>query len=281
MEGEGIQGLLRDPQRFRDRVVERLRGGEGELAEKMRLIREVGAGQEPSSASAVLVALEFDREKREHVLILNKRSDRVQQAGDLCCPGGRLDFGRDRRLARLMAWRMALLSPHRGLLRGSRHERREGKGMVRFVLAGALRECWEEMGLRPWKVEYLGILPAQQLQRRPRIIFPVVGRIRGRWQERPNWEVGKILRLPVGAFFKPESYVIHRLNLPRSVRDKFGVDRWEVPGLSVQTHGGEEILWGATFQILLTFLERTLDLPLGGIHPQRTVERDLPDHYYR
>ncbi len=281
MENKALNGLVRDPKRFRDLVTRRLQGGEKDLAEKMRLVREARAGKEKVSASAVLVPLEFDREKNEYVLILNKRSDRVQQAGDLCCPGGRLDFGKDRLFARLMAWRMALYSRRAGTLSGGRPERRKEKEAVRFVLAGALRECWEEMGLRPWKVQYLGVLSSQELQNLPRIIFPVVGRIRGRWRERPNWEVDKILRLPVRSFFEPDSYVTHRLNLPGTLQEKFRMDRWVLPGLSVPCDGGEEILWGVTFKILLTFMEQTLDLPLDMIQPERTVERDLPEYYYR
>lgn len=282
MQRENVESLLRDPKRFRGRVSRRLRGGEQPLLEKMRAIREALAGEGQFAASAVLVPLEFRREANEYVIVLNKRSDKVQQPGDLCCPGGRLDFGRDRFFSRLMAWRTAFFSLATGILHGWRPHRRAEKGAVRLVLAGALRESWEEMGLAPWKVKYLGVLPPQHIQNRPRIIFPVVGEIRGRWRERPNREVGKILRLPVRAFFDPDRYVLFRLNLPESTRSKFGVDRWEVPGLSVlDNNGEEEILWGATFRILLTFLERTLDLSLTGIHPKRTVERDLPEDYYR
>jgi hypothetical protein len=93
--------------------------------------------------------------------------------------------------------------------------------------------------------------------------------------------VEKILRLPVRAFFEPKSYVSYRLNLPEAVREKFRMDRWELPGLAVPSDGEEEILWGATFKIVLTFMERALDLPLQGIQPERKVERDLPEHYYR
>jgi len=280
MERGDLEGWLRDPRGFRDRVARRLSGGDRVLMETMRRVREGRGAAQGLRASAVLVPLEFDRTSREHRFVLNKRSERVKQPGDLCCPGGRLDFGRDRFLAGLMAWRAALFARRGGAAPGGRSDRRQEKREVRFVLAGALRECWEEMGLPPWKVRYLGALPAEQLQNLPRVVFPLVGRVRGGWRERPNWEVEKILRLPVRAFLRPDSYVTYRLNLSGAVRERFGVDRWEVPGLAVPCDGGEEILWGLTFKILLVFMEQVVSMPIAGIQPARTVERDLPGHYY-
>ncbi len=266
METLSCDEVVREPGAFRDLVAGRLRGAEKEFSGKMRLVWGKRSDGKRYRASGVLVPLEFDRETGEYVVILNKRSDRVQQAGDLCFPGGHADPGKDRLLARLLTWG-SFPSSRAGALRGLlKNAGREEKDAVLFVLAGALRECWEEMRLRPWNVEYLGTLPTHQILNYPGIIFPVVGRIRGPWRARPTWEVEKVIR---------------RLNLSGPAREKFGMDHWELPGLAVQSGGEEEILWGATFRILLHFMERVLDLNWEGIRPSRRVERDMPDHYFQ
>ncbi len=273
--------VVRDPEAFRNLMVRRLKGAEKEFSEKMCMVREDRSEGKRTLASGVLVPLEFDRGAGEYAVILNKRSDRVQQAGDLCFPGGHVDPGKDRLLARLLTWGL-FPSSRAGAFRSlMKNAGPEEKDAVRFILAVALRESWEEMRLRPWNVEYLGTLPTHQLMNYPRIIFPVVGRIRGGWRARPNWEVEKVIRLPVRAFFDPGNHLSYRLNLPGPVREKFGMDHWELPGLAVQSGGQEEILWGATFRILLHFMERVLDLDWEGIRPSRMVERDMPDHYFQ
>jgi len=274
--------VIRDPEGFRERVAERLRGLEKDFSEKMRLVREGRAAGRPCVASGVLVPLEYDRGTGEHAVVLNKRSDRVQQAGDLCFPGGHVDPGKDRLLARLLVWNGFPPARARALQSLRQRAGLEEQRVVRFILAGALRESWEEMRLMPWNVEYLGALPTHHLLNHPRIIFPVVGRIRGRWRARPNWEVEKVLRLPVRAFFDPGNHLSYRLNLPGPLQEKTGMDHWELPGLAVRGEGGEEeILWGATFRILLNFMERVLDLKWEGIRPSRRVEKDLPENYFQ
>jgi hypothetical protein len=55
---------------------------------------------------------------------------------------------------------------------------------------------------------------------------------------------------------------------------------WEYPCLVVNDSGGEEILWGATFRILMTFMERTFELGAEQINPARRVLKELSPHYF-
>ena len=83
--------IIKEPDRFRDLVVRRLEGNHSDFVEHMQYIRKEREAGRRWSASGILVPLEFDNQKNEYTVILNKRSDQVQQPGDLCCPGGAID----------------------------------------------------------------------------------------------------------------------------------------------------------------------------------------------
>jgi hypothetical protein len=149
-----------------------------------------------------------------------------------------------------------------------------------MLLAGVLRESWEEMRLPPWRVEYLGSLPPQRLLAFPGTIFPLVGRIKGIWKPRPNWEVEKILRVPLRRFFGAENYALCQFAIPTAARENATTELWEMPCLPIEDESGQEILWGATFRILARFIERVFEIPMDSIRPERKAARELPAHYF-
>lgn len=274
-----MAALVADRAAFPRHAWRRLREGPVDFLEQRHVLRKERAEGKRVATSAVLVPLEFDPGPAEYAFVLNKRSDRVLQPGDLCCPGGGMDRRLDRMLARLLAWRLIPSARSEALRRVLRSPGQERAAFLYFF-AGVLRESWEEMRLPPWKVEYMGALPTHRMPSFPRIIFPVVGRLRGAWKPRPNWEVERVLRLPLRSFFDPESYAICRMKLPESVGERLGADHWEVPCLVVEHPEGTEILWGATFRILMGFMGRVLDLPIARVNPDRRIERDLPENYF-
>jgi len=270
---------LEDERAFRDRVAERLASVRFDASAEMRLIEERRAEGRRWVPSAVLIPLRFDRSRSEPVVVLNKRSDWVQQPGDLCFPGGGLDRRNDRILGLLLAWGIlptCRSGPFRSLAGLS--DRDPQKKVLLTLVASVLRESWEEMRLPPWKVEYLGCLRPHSMASFPRTIFPVVGRILGSWEGRPNWEVEKILSVPFGSLLDPDQYGLCRMRLPGSGGEE-GTE-WETPCFVVRDQGQEEVLWGATFQILSRFLETVADFPLSEVRPRRAVVRNLPAHYF-
>jgi hypothetical protein len=274
-----FEAIVKSPERLRARVVERLEAGQVDFVEQMEFIGEKRQGGQEYTSSGVLVPLEFDSSDGEYAVILNKRSTYVQQAGDLCFPGGRTDRRFDGLLGRLLAWGIfpaKRSSPLRKLLRSSPEERR----IFLLILASVLRESWEEMRLPPWRVEYLGGLPTLRMQSFPRVIFPVVGRIRSGWKARPNWEVERILRVPLRAFHDPENYAICQFLAGDPSEGSREIDPWEYPCLVVREAGREEILWGATFRILMTFMQRVFEFPVEQIQPSTRVRKVLPPHYF-
>jgi 8-oxo-dGTP pyrophosphatase MutT (NUDIX family) len=275
----GFETFAKGPEELRDYIAERLAGGQVDFVEQMQFIRKKREDGEKYTASGVLVPLEFDSSDREYAVVLNKRSIYVQQAGDLCFPGGGTDRRLDSILSSLLAWGILPTErsePLRKLLKSSPLERE----IFLFIFASVLRESWEEMRLPPWRVEYLGGLPTIWMQSFPRVIFPVVGRIRSGWKARPNWEVESVLRVPLRAFFDPSNYRICKFVVtPPSEENQESLD-WEYPCLVFNDSGGEEILWGATLRILMTFMERVFELGVEQINPTRRVLKELSPHYF-
>jgi 8-oxo-dGTP pyrophosphatase MutT (NUDIX family) len=275
----GFEAFTGDPEAFRRRVVERLEDGPVDFVEQMQFVEEKQRAGERFAASAVLLPLELDPSGKEVAVILNKRSVYVQQAGDLCFPGGGTDRRLDGVLSRLLAWGIlptGRSGPLRKLIKSSPRARE----VFLLVLAGVLRESWEEMRLPPWKVEYMGPLPTLWMQSFPRVIFPVVGTVRPGWKARPNWEVESVLRRPLRALFDPENYAICKFLIASPSDEGQAVHEWEYPCMVMKSGAGEEILWGATFKILMNFMERVFDLSVAKINPSRRVVKELSPYYF-
>ena len=189
----------------------------------------------------------------EPSLILNKRSTRVRQAGDLCCPGGGITPGLDRPASGLLRLPGSPLSrwPYWPGLK-----RIDVNGHLRLLMATAFREGLEEMRLNPLGLEFLGLLPPQDLILFSRRIFPLVCRVKRQRRFFPNWEVEKIVPIPLRHLLDPGRYAQYRLtiDIPRPDRDAPEIKR-----LPCYIHryrqGGSEIFWGATLRMALAFLE--------------------------
>jgi 8-oxo-dGTP pyrophosphatase MutT (NUDIX family) len=274
------EAFVGHPEAFRKHLGERLEPSPADFPKQMRFVADRREAGESCAASAVLLPIEFDVSGRQYTVILNKRSAYVQQAGDLCFPGGGVDRRVDRVLSRLLAWKilpMERSEPFRRLLRSSPGSRE----VFLSVIAGVLRESWEEMRLPPWRVAYMGALPSLWMQSFPRVIFPVVGHVRAGWRARPNWEVESVLRVPLRVFLDPENYAVCRflLAVPSEEAGQ-RTHEWEYPCLVIHDGAEEEILWGATFRILMNFLERVFGLSVERINPTRRVTRRLPGNYF-
>lgn len=192
----------------------------------------------------------------EPCLVLNKRSARVRQPGDLCCPGGGISPGFDRLAAGLLKLPGSPLVrwPHWNRLKGI-----DGKERLALLMATALREGIEEMRLNPLGLEFLGMLPRQDLVLFSRRIYPLVCRIK--WQQRffPNWEVAKIVPIPIRHLLDPGRYAQYRLtiDIPRPdspVADRSGPEVRRLPCFIHRYRGGSDIFWGATLRMAMQFL---------------------------
>lgn len=207
-----------------------------------------GAGR----PSAVLLLLGPGADGQGPCVILNKRSRHVRQPGDLCCPGGGVHPILDRLLAPLtvplthdsLSWRDV----------DREWKRRRWPVPLRHLLATALREAFEEMRLCPVHLSFLGILAPERLVMFRRSILPFVA-----WLKRPqvfqgNGEVERVVSLPLAYLTRPEHHRRYILRYDPAVFRKLGRDVGEFPAIRVHHEGGPDILWGATYRMLMRFL---------------------------
>ncbi len=122
-----------------------------------------------------------------------------------------------------------------------------------LLLATSLRESMEEMRLNPLGITFLGPLPPQRLAMFRRVIYPMVGWIG--WQRRffPNWEVEKIVSIPLRSLLKESHYACYRLQMVSNHMTEDEVR--DFPCFVHRDDDEQEVLWGATYRIVTDFLE--------------------------
>jgi 8-oxo-dGTP pyrophosphatase MutT (NUDIX family) len=151
------------------------------------------------------------------------------------------------------------LSSHRGQVAfpGGRFDQRDSD-----LLAAALRETHEEVGIEPKAVEVLGSFEGRATHATNIFVTPFVGLVHQPIELRPDpKEVAEIFEVPLIA--------LHDNNYR-------GHHEWAIDGSTMRQpailYGGQTI-WGLTYQFTLRFLE------LAGHHPRvvqdRTVIYDL------
>ena len=221
------------------------------------------AGQPPSlwpgvkaglAPSVVLFLLDEDRYGRP-CIILNKRSQRVVQPGDLCFPGGSVSPRLDRYLGKCL---MFPGSPLRQwpLWGKWRRYAPQALSQLAFLLAAGLREGIEEMRINPFRLEFLGPLPPDRLLVYSRILFPFALRVRGQRRFRINWEVEEVLRVPLVDFLNPGNYGKFVIPNPTPIPGRDAEKTRELLFFNLRHHQPKpEILWGITLRIIMGFLE--------------------------
>ena len=211
-----------------------------------------------TATSAVLLLLgrcgEAAGKPGEICLILNRRSPRVRQAGDLCCPGGSVSPRFDFCAARLLGLPAAPLGrwPH---WRTWRRRRPVESRWLALYLATALREAFEEMRLNPLRVRFLGPLPHHRLVLFRRLIYPLAAWAPRQKRFKPNWEVERIMGIPLRQLLNPEHYIRYRLRMALSSEAEQPDQVREVPAFRFPSADGPAILWGATYRITQAFLK--------------------------
>jgi hypothetical protein len=224
-------------------------------------------------SAAVALLLQSSSDDPEGLeILLNKRSMLVRQGGDLCCPGGRIHPVLDRMLGAVF------LFPGSPLRRGPGWRWMGLRGLdVATLWACSMREAREEMGIHPWNVMFLGLLSPYRLQIFQKDILPVVGLLTRPQKFRINWEVERVVTIPVRSLLEISSYFVyqiedypHRDNNPKCV-----------PSFLCQTAHGPEILWGATYHIVMEFLQRVYGFREPPLGDRKTVKGRLSKDYFR
>lgn len=159
-----------------------------------------GAGQVPAPAdAAVLVALSGTDLDSATVLLTHRRPTLRSHGGEVSFPGGRIDPGE---------------SPQ----------------------DAALREAWEEVGVRRHRVELLGQLPGHQVAKNGREVAAFIG-----WLSHPaeaypasEQEVARVIHAPIRQLKDPEN------------RFTLTLGKWQGPAFLVE----DLVVWGFTAGVL-------------------------------
>jgi 8-oxo-dGTP pyrophosphatase MutT (NUDIX family) len=252
-----------------------------------RVLHEAGqdhpirASRDPSPVvdSAVLLLLGRCPDTREPCLIFNKRSTGVRQPGDLCFPGGSSEGRLDAAISRLMRLPGSPLTrwPY---WRDWRKNAREASTRLGALLSTGLRESFEEMGLNPFGVRFLGPLPPQRLLMFDRKIYPMAVWIKGQKRFSLNWEVEKILHVPLKDFLEKDRYRLLRIDYAAEVAEKIGRQSQDFIAYSVKNGPERDTLWGATFRIVITFLELVFGFKAPEMTTLPVIRRTLDRRYY-
>jgi 8-oxo-dGTP pyrophosphatase MutT (NUDIX family) len=280
-------GLFGAKEEFLSRVIEKLWSHPSDFQLAMERIRSLQKTTSPRKAAGVLVPLLFrpsstarDTPEGTFVFQLIKRSPLVPQPGDLSCPGGMIHPVVDPLLRLLLALApLPILS--RTVCVQMRQRPAASRRIITLFLANALRESWEEIGLHPRHVRFLGPLPVYSLLLFRRTIFPLAAFVErpNPAPLRPNREVEKIVEIPLASFFQKELLGCYSLSAadpshpgaPPALQFPCLIHR--------EQDGTEEILWGATFHILVQFLRIVMDYRLPDWRTGRVIQRTLKPDY--
>ncbi len=238
--------------------------------------RQEGSGHLKAGV-VLLLNYKMIQGKSEYVFQLIKRSAKVSQGGDISCPGGMLQPRNDNIFSYLL--KAGILFRMRDKTqRRVQSEDKETNSLLRLFLTTALREAWEEVGLNPLNVVFLGALPSYSLTLFSRTIFPVVCLTSKPFTYRLSSEVEKVLEIPLSFFFNSENYAV--LDIKTSLGEGTEPLQYQTPCLVIPDgNKGEEILWGATFNIIHNFLHIISDGSLPSSSSSRTLNKVLTIKY--
>jgi len=214
----------------------------------------------------------------EPCIVFNKRSLKVKQPGDLCFPGGSLAPRIDPNLARLFSLPITSLGRWSHWAYWKKNRTREAK-LMSIMWATGLRESLEEMRLNPFGVTFLGPLPPQSLVMFKRTIYPMVGWIERQKRFFPNWEVEKVVPIPLKDLLNSNYYGRYRLRMDSNPSGERSNLIQDFPCFRVQANNRMEVLWGATYRITVGFLENIFDFNPPALKTLPVVEGALDQMY--
>jgi len=247
--------------------------------EKHSLIAETNKTDWPHLEAGVVLLLHYksNQENPEYVFQLIKRSEKVTQAGDISCPGGILHPRMDKILGYFLKTGI-IPDLRKKTLNYDVYRDKETNSLIRLFLTNALREAWEEIGLIPFNISFLGALPCYSLTSFATTIYPLVCLTPKPFRYKLSSEVDKILEIPLNFFFQSSNYASLEIETPMG--DSVSSRDNKFPCLVIpDDRGNIDILWGATFNIITNFLAIISDNSLPFPSSSRTIKKVLTNSY--
>jgi hypothetical protein len=78
----------------------------------------------------------------------------------------------------------------------------------------------------------------------------------------------------------PENYHWITFEVPEEIRQASKRNEWNFPAYVFHDGTEREILWGATFNIIQSFLNIVLDFTLPEIPAERLIYKEIPESYF-
>lgn len=237
---------------------------------------------DPAVAAGVIMLLgpwsNSHQNSSEPCLILNKRSLKVRQPGDLCFPGGSVTPRLDSLLAKLFSLPITSLGRWKYWVQWKLAHPQTAKSLSLFWATG-LRESFEEMRLNPFGVQFLGPLPPQHLVMFQRVIYPMVAWVKRQKRFFPNWEVDKIVSIPLRELLDAANYRRYRLCIQTGESEPSSNPGQDYPCFYFQSESDTEILWGATYRIATLFMEYIFGFKPPNLETLPVIEGRLDQAY--
>ena len=270
--------IFRQKDIFPSFVADKLASSPIDYKEKYQETKYFSHQAKPRLAAGVVLLLhykQFSPDHSEYAFQLIKRSDKISQGGDISCPGGMLNPVFDKAISFFLKAGF-FPSLHKQISLATTGKDKEEINLINLFLINALREAWEEIGLNPFRVSFLGALPCYSLIVASRTIFPLVCLVPEPFKFELSAEVEKIIEIPVSTFFNSSKYALLDVEMPFSSI----ISNRQFPCLTLTVDEGEqEILWGATFNIIMNFLRiiSNEDLPIPS--SCETIKKILSKNY--
>lgn len=263
-------------------VVDKLADTCANYFDELDVLRETEGINDDWASAGVFLLLTYKQDgpekKGEFFFRLIIRSSTTAQGGDISCPGGMLSPF-DSFLRPLIS--NGIMPTLRGKPRkGIREKGYPSFQKITLFLTSAVRESWEEIGLSPFHVRFLGSLPLTTVRSFRRIIVPSVGFITKETPVILNSEVDRIIEIPLRELLNENNYglliVDREVTLWQDCDDIREFPFFKIP----DGENKGKILWGATFNIIMHFLRIMFNFAIPEAHVERIIQKSLDSEYY-
>ena len=135
------------------------------------------------------------------------------------------------------------------------------------------------MRLNPLGVKLLGPLPPENLVMFQRTIYPLVCWVSTQRKFLPNWEVERIVSIPIRDLLDPSRYIRYRLQIDVPARSARVNGVRDFPCFLHRREDQIERLWGATFRITMAFLETVFGFRPPPLDSLPTIKGRIDEKY--
>jgi len=135
----------------------------------------------------------------------------------------------------------------------------------------------EEMGLNPLGVRFLGPMVPPAPEVFSRVLYPMVGWIRLRNRYLTNWEVERVVTIPLRDLLYQEHYACYRIRFKMNGIDGTAESTEDFPCFRDEKRG--VILWGVTYEMVMSFLDLLFEFKAPDLASLPVIHTVLDETY--